>query len=325
MRKKYKHIKDRENQLVLWKNFFIDSYKEVFVPEDTSNLLIEKHSVDISGYTFLRDMCYKVRNKERASFYSSENTQTDFFTNRLIFISSILNSLNINYNVLPFNSFENKVSLKGKNNLCNINVFIKSTKKSDKLIVYTAHHDIANVNSENCQDNSASVCNLLHLCFELQQMKVRNTNALIVFTDCEEMGGKGASFLSKQLKTIYKNYDVTGILSLELTSNGKIFWLEKSISNSKFFSSLSVFLKKNNIPIKQYGTPYNEAITLRWDKNDAICCGILPENDIKKLDDGGFARNWRLCHSMDDTFDRTARKKDMNEFVQLIKKLVNEL
>jgi len=291
--------------------------EEVVVIEDPKD--IELNDVfKKTGYDHLYFMCKKIKNN-----YSSWNKKdTALLDNRSTYIIDQLNKLNVNYKIIPFNSgwsFTPKPFNVSDDKMVNIQVFLPATIETNKSIVYTAHYDIVNNNSENCQDNTASVCNLLDLCKIVSLMDVREQNVYIVFTDGEESGGKGAKQLSTQIKNNELG-EVTGIITLELTANGTEVWAEQIYPGKVLTDKLSAVIGKK---VKQFITPYNEAISMRYNDLDAICIGILPKEEIKSLEQGKWSKSWGLCHSNSDTFELSAKRDNMSNFVEVLKQLIN--
>src|SRR3990172_12415244 len=125
--------------------------------------------------------------------------------------------MGVNYKAIPFAADKIDSFEFGTQKLVNIQVFFpaKGKNKTNETLIFTAHHDIANPDSENCQDNTASVCNLLDLCKKVSEMEIRQKNVYIVFTDCEEIGGKGMNRLLYDIEQRNLNVDI--MLCLELT------------------------------------------------------------------------------------------------------------
>jgi len=99
-------------------------------------------------------------------------------TPRVQFLINLLKSENIDYQLDEFGSDENKY----------YNIIMKGS--SSQMIM--AHHDIVNPNSDNANDNSASVINVI------ATKKLRpNVNAVIV--DGEEIGGIGSTRVAEQI------------------------------------------------------------------------------------------------------------------------------
>ena len=287
---------------------------EIADPEDIEFKDVFKKT----GYDHLYFMCKKIKNN-----YKSWNAKDTFMLdNRATYIIDQLNQLNVIYKVIPFNSgwshTVQSLNVSGEK-MTNIQVFLPATVQTNSSIVFTAHYDIVNNASENCQDNTASVCNLLDLCRVVSLMDVREQNVYIVFTDGEECGGKGAKHLSTQINGAELG-EVSGIISLELTANGSEMWAEKIYPGKKLTDNLNTVLGKK---VKQFMTPYNEAISMRTNGLDAICIGILPPEEIKSLERGKWSQSWGLCHSKNDTFELSARRDNMSALVEILKKLIN--
>lgn len=269
-----------------------------------------------TGYDFLYEICKNVRNKGHARIGLIEP-----LTDRASFIVNKLNELDIAYKIVPFSIDNESEEGYGKAKLINIEVFFPSTlylqSEKPKAIFFTAHHDIANPRSENCQDNTASVCNLIDLCQVVSKMETRDRNVHIVFTDCEETGGLGMNRLIYDIKR--KNIDVDIMLCLELTANGTEYWASgtKNAAMDKF---LAIVGKEDSI----VGTPYNESVNARRGGLNAICVGSLKESEMERVKTSGFCSTWGLCHNEADTFKLSANREEMSNFVEFLKRFIND-
>jgi len=88
------------------------------------------------------------------------------------------------------------------------NIYIKGS--SDKMIM--AHHDVMNVKSDNCNDNSASVINAIACKTLMPELNV-------AITDGEETGGIGASRAAEKINEgVFGNIEF--VLNFELTALG---------------------------------------------------------------------------------------------------------
>jgi hypothetical protein len=274
-----------------------------------------------TGFEYLEFMCKNVRNKS-----SALRAEVEPMTDRVTFIVDCLNKLDLNYKLIPFSCEEVNDIGYNKAKLVNVQVFFKSSVETKKTIIYTAHHDISNAKSENCQDNSASVCNLIHFCSEISKMKHRNRNVFVVFTDCEEYGGRGAQKLCDMIhKGELGDIIVEGVVGLELTACGDNLWAEPVEEKDSFvIRKIKKFKEHSQEKLHYFRTPYNECMTIRRNGIDAVCIGILPDADVEQLNNGKYAINWALCHSELDTFEKSANKEDMNALVCFLKRFINE-
>jgi len=299
---------------------FLSLFKtEPIVPQKR---IIENDSNLKTGYEFLRFMCKNVRNRSTAF-----NSQIEPLTDRATFIVSQLNNMNVQYQVIPFTFSDINMVGYGKEKMANVHVRFPATNpNTKKTIIFTAHHDIANSNSENCQDNTASVCNLLHLCSEVSKMKRRKRNIHVVFTDCEEMGGRGAEKLCSMLSANkFGDINIEGIISLELTAVGDKLWVDKAgwgtaTENSKLSKKIESLW---DLEFNRFSTPFNESMVIRRNGFDSWCIGILPEEDTENLKNNKWSDNWRLCHSRTDVFEN-ANEEDMTRLVMFMKRFVND-
>tara|TARA_B100000963_G_C22557918_1_gene639896 strand:- start:425 stop:1306 length:882 start_codon:yes stop_codon:yes gene_type:complete len=198
----------------------------------------------------------------------------------------------------------------------NIEVNVTNTNH-DKSIIYVAHHDVNNANSENCQDNSASVCNLISLGESLKGKEL-DKNVYLVFTDCEEFGGKGAKELANRINEgVFGNVEY--VVNLELTANGKNLW-----NDSKNFDNQSSLLDKLKLEgeFTSVKTPFSDSVILRENNIDSVCIGILDDKNLKQVGESGYCTDWSMCHKVADTFERGANADDMDNFVEFLQKLI---
>jgi hypothetical protein len=185
-------------------------------------------------------------------------------------------------------------------------------------IVFCAHHDVMNVHSENCQDNGASVCNLLRLTALVSSSPADSKRTIVLFSDCEESGARGAKrFASNSSKkrgeeiidhNIYGQ--ISAVINLELTGKGTVVWsdCEAKKAENELHESLETTLGRT---IPKLNTPPSDAIAFRRYGYPVLCIGILPEDDMKDKN------TWRLCHSLKDTIEG-CDKKNMEEFTTFL-------
>jgi hypothetical protein len=272
---------------------------------------------EYTGYNHLYNMCKNIRN-ERASFKGYLSPITD----RLNYIIQSLSTHGINFRVASFEHY-NKNHFNGNDlKLANVMVDFK-VNESDETIIFTAHHDIANHNSENCQDNTASVCNLIDLCVHLKRAYENGEltkNVTVGFTDCEEVGGRGMNHLIQEIEGgLYGEKENVTIYALELTACGNNFWVSGITKDSDFYNEIKELTKKEEV--FAVNTPYNESVNARRYGIKACCIGILDDENIEQVKGRGYCETWGLCHSLEDTFEESADEVSMNNFVQDLLKL----
>ena len=160
------------------------------------------------------------------------------------------------------------------------NIYVKVGEPEKDLPMIEAHYDIANPDSENMQDNTASVINLLCLADN------RSFNGWIAFTDNEELVHLGDSGIRRLVEDIrrnafFKGNPPTSIISLELTGRGQELWGD------------AISINTPNITNKI--CPLNNAVFARELGIRATCLGTLPKENL-------FNPNpiWSICHSVKD-------------------------
>jgi len=261
-----------------------------------------------TAYQHLEKFC---KIKSTSSYHASEIA----ITPRVTYLIEQLYLMEVNYKI---DEFEIPNSTKGEK-FVNLYVMFPSKNKDAKNIIFVAHHDVANPNSENCQDNSASVCNLLELCSTLKDKELQN-NIIVCFTDGEEIVNAnkcGAGRISRSIREGAKPFQngVDYNINLELTGLGRNIWADRlNIEQSNSYDYL--ISKIDNV--KEVRTPASDSVMFRANGFDSICIGCLDDENIKR----DYPKTWMLCHSEQDTIDKIS-ESDMNYFVhEILMKLV---
>jgi hypothetical protein len=232
----------------------------------------------------LRPFC-SVRNAGPAYLNGNEPTP------RVKFITDLLDEMSIPYEIDVFQV--NEINL--------YNVILRGT--SNRMVI--AHHDIVNPESENANDNSASVINAIYLKSILPEVNV-------VLTDAEEVGFKGADHLGKRI--VAGDFgEIEWVLNLELSGSGGKHFMIGSHKGNLSDRIIEMF----NAPSVQ--TPPSDCYALERhgiDTNVINPLSLLNEGESSILSESGYLDNssWWLCHSIEDTVDKLSTK-DMYEFV----------
>jgi hypothetical protein len=213
-------------------------------------------------------------------------------TPRVDFLISLLEKENINYELDKFEV---------KNTIC-YNIILKGN--SNKMVV--AHHDIVNPDSDNANDNSASVINAI-------MVKKLMPNMNVVLLDGEEVGGLGSQRVSDQIKEgLFGGID--WVLNLELSGKGGRYFFIGNYPGKLYDHIKSLF----NCPI--FNTPFNDSVTFRKNGIDSVVINPLPisqkETNIKW--DDNIYLDYRIlfnCHSYKDSIT-SIDIDDMKEFVE---------
>jgi hypothetical protein len=177
------------------------------------------------------------------------------------------------------------------------NLYLKGT--SNKMFI--AHHDIVNPNSENANDNSASVIN----CLSIKKLHPEVNIAIIDGEEPPNMG-TGSTKLAHDINDGYFG-NIEWVLNLELTGKGGTNFFVGNYRGPLF----DKLIKKFNPPV--VNTPFNDSIILRKYGIDSTVVTTLPLDENGELDMGLM---W-LTHSMEDNLS-TIDPKDMKEFVEKV-------
>jgi hypothetical protein len=216
-------------------------------------------------------------------------------TPRIKWITGVLRKLKISYEIDRF--IVKDVPM--------YNVILKGN--GSKMII--AHHDIVNVDSDNANDNSASILNAIYL-------KTISPETPIVFTDSEEFGLWGAKRIASRILKEKRFSNIEWVLNLELTGLGG-----KNVMVGEYKGDLgSKINQRFGAPIVQ--VPINDCLVLDSAGINTTVINSLPlltegESDI--LGPHGYLDNnsWLDCHSKSDTLSKISTK-EMKEFVEEI-------
>jgi hypothetical protein len=281
-----------------------------------------KTEKDFTSYEFLKEY------SQVFNLFTASSPSLSPYSNKAIYIIDVLSKLGVKFRVdiFPYGSgysFGSAATDTTSHRLINI-IAEPNPEVQGPAIVFSAHHDVANPRSENCQDNGASVCNLLRLAALISAEPTASQRTLLVFTDCEESGAKGArrfadGLVSKNSKTNpesefaeHKIYgDIFGVIILELTGHGTHIWTDCPGHNNNYDIKLHKHLEAaacRRLP--KYSTPPSDVYAFRG-KLPALCIGTLKEDDAQSKS------VWRICHSMTDTIEKCS-EEEMTEFVNFL-------
>ena len=216
---------------------------------------------------------------------------TEEHTPRVKFIVSLLENLGIPYEVETFTPREtpfHNIILRGTNN---------------RMVI--AHHDIVNPESDNANDNSASVINAIYLKSLVPELNV-------VLTDGEEVGFIGANQLGRQI--LFGDFgDIEWVLNIELSGSGGKNFMIGSYKGKLTEHILNIF----DAPVVQ--TPPSDCSAISKYGIDTNVINPLPillygESDIKYGDTFLDNSSWHRCHSKEDSMDKISIM-EMHEFV----------
>jgi hypothetical protein len=240
-------------------------------------------------YEKIYDFC-KVRN--RGSFFYNTDTKTP----RVLFLENLLKEQSIEYYI------DTSIT---QNGLYCYNIVLPGS--SNKMVV--AHHDIANPYIDNANDNSASVINAI-------MVKKLMPDINVVLLDGEEVGGVGASVVSKQI--LSGNFgEIDWVLNLELSGYGGEYFFMGEYPG-KLFNKI-----REQFDCPSYRTPFNDSVIFRKYGIDSVVINPLPI-----LKEGYSQILWRDeipldysplydCHTNRDTVSRIITS-DMKDFTEKV-------
>jgi len=218
------------------------------------------------------------------------------YSNRLRFIIGLLEELNINYEI---STWDDSCINDDYWEYCFHNLIIKGTSGR----YFTAHYDVRNPNSQNANDNSASIISLILL-------KVLNPDVNIAFLDAEESPwmGEGAKWHRQWLRSTHNGYnckefrEVDYILNLEMVGLGG-----KNVVISDYENNLSATIKQSFNPVVRQ-LPPNDSWFFKG-SFETVCMSTYPIIKGKPSFD-----HFGKAHTTEDNL-RSICFDDMHEFV----------
>jgi|GEM_PF-5462281 len=236
------------------------------------------------------DFC-KIREKEQWDELLEKNIEPERFK----FLTNYISELGI-----PFNVDKWAYSYKGtfwdyEYNFRNI------VMPGESNVYFMAHYDVWNIKSDNANDNSASVFNLIAL-------KSICPRANVVLVDGEEPAffGKGSTRLAENL--INTKYSKIKVINLDITGIGKDI-LVSNYSNGELSRNFV-----NIVDATVYSFPFNDAISFKTVNPNIECeCVVL----ANKTENGIDTRHFGDIHSSRDSVD----KLEINNMHNLVTKL----
>jgi len=208
------------------------------------------------------------------------------FSNRADFIVKLLNKYNIEHKIVKTKSF-----LHGKT-FYNIYAFGSSSK------FLSGHYDVVNINSDNANDNSASIINMI-------AYKKMNPSINLLILDGEEPPymGAGSKYASKYL--LKNNIPVKWILNLELTGKGSTFFTDK------VKTGLNKCIGTNFPDSFKISTPFNDSMIFRKYGFESNVITLVDVDEEGKIDMSPLY----YSHSMQDSVGRISIQ-DMKAFTE---------
>jgi hypothetical protein len=238
-------------------------------------------------YNKIFDFC-KVRN-----LGSCFKNSPDEPTPRVDYITHLLDSESISWEMDKFKN----------DGITLYNIILRGS--SNKMVV--AHHDIVNPDSDNANDNSASVINAL-------MVKKLRPDINVVILDGEEIGGVGSQRLSDMINGGEFGI-IDWVLNFELTGRGGKYFFIGDYPGKLSDRIIELFPE---CPITK--TPFNDSVIFR--ENGIDSCVINPVPPTIKYSDMKWGDNVNLdytilfnCHSKRDSL-LTIKTGDMKEFVE---------
>lgn len=269
------------------------------------------------GYGFLRELCAFSAN------FHAFRPQVNPITNRVQYLIHQLDTYKVPYTVDKFQPVEGTPdAVDDKVAFVNVYVNIEGVDTTNTT-VFLAHHDVANIASENCQDNTASVCNLLDLAIRLTKEKPA-TNVVIAFVDAEEIVAPkicGSKRLAEKIKAGAFG-QIRYIFNLELTAHGRNYWLNCRFMPNEPLNISAIRVQTINPAVSVVSCPYNDSYVLEMEGLPSICMGSLDDKNIAQVRVRNSCATWFVCHNMRDTFEAQAVESDMDAFVDFLQSLI---
>lgn len=232
----------------------------------------------------LEDLC-AVRDQPAYLIHGMPN-----MTNRFSYIIKRLIDFNVPFEIDRFTDELNQTFFNGY-------VYLNGFDESKDTLIFMAHHDVLNTEFDNFNDNSASVFLLMMFSHLFNKTDNLEYNLLVVFTDAEERGFRGAERLKYQIEEgKFSKSNIIHIINLELCGVGNSMWIENHNTNDLVVDMGRKFFKGST---DITDTPSSDATFLRSQGMDNITTiGLL--NKIG----GEFDKSpWSLVHTKRDRYE----------------------
>ncbi len=267
-----------------------------------------------TGFATLKDLC--ALPTDSTAFRSLQGA--DPVTSRVAFIRERLAAEGIPAELDRFQPVEGVPDAEpGRPALANLTVTFPGVDPS-VTTVFLAHHDVVDPDSENCQDNSASVANLMDLCSRLAQRKPRHT-VVVAFTDGEELGRPWRSGAQRLARHILEGRHgaVQYAVNLDLTAGGT-----ETTYGCRRDHALTAAVQHLHPGMHRLDIPFNDAVVLESAGIPCACFGLLTPAELDQARQRGFCSTWALCHRREDTFAASAVEADMTRLVDDLETLI---
>lgn len=229
------------------------------------------------------------------NFCKIRDTNRLTYSNRAKYLVELLTKLNIEHKVVR--SYHQRF----KKYFYDIFCF----GSSDKFL--SAHYDIININSDNANDDSASVINCI-------AYKLMNPTINLLILDGEEPPymGAGSDLASRYLKK--NNIPVKWIFNLELTGVGKHFFID----TAKTQLAKNIIELFPDVLVTQ--TPFNDAMIFRSYGFQSNVVTTFDMDEIGKPD----LSHLYISHTLQDSSNKM-NIEDMKNFVEnVVDEIVNK-
>ncbi|SNC65143.1 Peptidase family M28 [Hymenobacter gelipurpurascens] len=265
-----------------------------------------------TSYAYLQEMC------ALSPDFNAHSPQIDPVNARVRYLLHALDALGVAYQVDAYDATGRNEQRDDIPHLVNVMVHIPAqTPDLRASLVFLAHHDVSNVRSENCNDNTASCANLLELTARLHADPPADRHVYIVFTDAEEIVSFERAGSRQLARRIHEGAlgEVAFCVNLELTAFGTAVYMDLALAQLQ---------QVITTPIAIVNTPFNDATVLRhWGISTSAVLGTLPFEELKALQATKRAScpTWARCHQVSDRVQH-ARAEDMRQFVEVLVRIV---
>ncbi|QDA59015.1 M28 family peptidase [Hymenobacter jejuensis] len=261
-----------------------------------------------TSYDYLQELCALPPD------FNARRPQADPRNRRVRYLLQALNTMGVEHQIDCFAASGYGDAQADAPRFANIVACVRaSAPGATASVMLLAHHDVANPDLENCNDNTASCAHLLALLGQLQAAPLPDRTVWVTFVDAEEICSfrrSGAARLARQLRTgVYGH--VSWCLNLELTAHGTHLYTDRHLPSVAAAAG---------VPLAEVATPFNDATVLRhWGIAASAVVGTLPEQELATLREGKTTScpTWARCHRVSDRLSH-ARAEDMVQFGQTL-------
>lgn len=188
--------------------------------------------------------------------------------------------------------------------------------------VFCAHYDIDPGTTHGANDNTASVCQLLRLCLDLQNEGFEHPDLTILFSDLEEPGnGAMAHGAYEYCKSRPINWQPEFVLVLDVCGIGDTVGISSALHSEAQTEQFKALLIDTKTPYKLKQTPPSDNVGFSKAGHESVLMIVLPEEEFEAT---FMVDTWKGMHTPNDDITRISTvtmhtmRRNLREWVRAL-------